>query len=413
MRIRKVTLSNVRAFDNASLTWPGAAPGWYVVLGDNSTGKSTLIRAIALALTGPSDAIALRQVWNDWLRHGASNLEVRVEVEFDAEFDVWSGQGRYPASHFAIGFAYARDEVHPTQASTTSHGKRSVWANKPGWFSAAFGPFRRFTGGNRDYDKLFLSNPQLARHLTAFGEDVALTECLDWLARLHRSDDAHEQQLATQLKTFINDCGFLPHAVKLEGIEDEQPVFADAAGVKLPVDQLSDGYRSTLSMAFELIRQLRQVYPGRAIFTDTEAGLRVMLPGVVLIDEADVHLHPSWQARIGEWFRTFFPEMQFIVTTHSPLVCRPASGVWRLESTDGAIGVRPIEGIALERLRLGTVDEALDSPAFDLGELGRSQRGNEKLVELATLNRKARRGKLTSNESKERERLRAIFPVHD
>src|SRR5438132_1106565 len=47
-------------------------------------------------------------------------------------------------------------------------------------------------------------------------------------------------------------------------------------------------------------------------------------PGVVLIDEVDSHLHPEWQRQIGFWLKRHFPKMQFIVTTHSPLICQAA-----------------------------------------------------------------------------------------
>ena len=44
------------------------------------------------------------------------------------------------------------------------------------------------------------------------------------------------------------------------------------------------------------------------------------MPGIVLVDEIDLHLHPRWQARVVEELRTVFPEIQFIATTHSPIV---------------------------------------------------------------------------------------------
>ena len=56
------------------------------------------------------------------------------------------------------------------------------------------------------------------------------------------------------------------------------------------------------------------------------------LLGVAAIDEIDAHLHPAWQQRIGDWFVEHFPETQFFVTTHSPIICRAArrGSVWLL-----------------------------------------------------------------------------------
>ena len=61
------------------------------------------------------------------------------------------------------------------------------------------------------------------------------------------------------------------------------------------------------------------------LFQDSPSGAPVVTHrGVVLIDEVDVHLHVSWQRSIGFWLKKHFPNVQFIVTTHSPFVCQAA-----------------------------------------------------------------------------------------
>jgi predicted ATP-binding protein involved in virulence len=51
-----------------------------------------------------------------------------------------------------------------------------------------------------------------------------------------------------------------------------------------------------------------------------EANILTETPGVVSIDELDLHLHPKWQRRVIENLRTTFPKIQFICTTHSPFL---------------------------------------------------------------------------------------------
>ena len=96
---------------------------------------------------------------------------------------------------------------------------------------------------------------------------------------------------------------------------------------------MSDGYRSILSLTLELIRLMFSTFDTRAALDaiNTTAGT-IALPGVVAIDEIDAHLHPAWQQRIGDWFVEYFPETQFFVTTHSPIICRAArrGSVWLL-----------------------------------------------------------------------------------
>ncbi|MEH6932737.1 AAA family ATPase [Bacillus sp. JJ783] len=77
---------------------------------------------------------------------------------------------------------------------------------------------------------------------------------------------------------------------------------------------LSDGVRNMLGLVADLAHRMAQLNPalGDAVIRET--------PGVVLIDELDLHLHPSWQRRIVEDLKRTFPEVQFITTTHSPFI---------------------------------------------------------------------------------------------
>ena len=80
------------------------------------------------------------------------------------------------------------------------------------------------------------------------------------------------------------------------------------------VDDLSDGFRSILSMVADLSYRMVRLNP--------QLGERAVLetPGVVLIDEIDMHLHPLWQQTVLLDMQRAFPKVQFIVTTHSPQV---------------------------------------------------------------------------------------------
>lgn len=79
------------------------------------------------------------------------------------------------------------------------------------------------------------------------------------------------------------------------------------------IHSMSDGYRGTLSLFADIAYRMAMLNPA--------LGNRVLeTPGVVMIDEIDLHLHPRWQARILEDLVRIFPNVQFIVTTHSPIV---------------------------------------------------------------------------------------------
>lgn len=79
------------------------------------------------------------------------------------------------------------------------------------------------------------------------------------------------------------------------------------------IGSMSDGYRGTLSLIADIAYRMASLNPAM--------GERMLeTPGVILIDEVDLHLHPRWQARILEDLVRIFPNVQFIVTTHSPIV---------------------------------------------------------------------------------------------
>jgi predicted ATP-binding protein involved in virulence len=127
-------------------------------------------------------------------------------------------------------------------------------------------------------------------------------------------------------------------------------------GQKVPTISLSDGFRSVIALAGDLIWRLLQAFPD--LDDPTQAS------GVVLIDELDIHLHPSWQRQIAGWLQEAFPKLQFFVATHSPLVAAGGGDealTLRLDIEDGIVTVTQIEDLsALD------ADRILRSPAFGL-----------------------------------------------
>ena len=94
--------------------------------------------------------------------------------------------------------------------------------------------------------------------------------------------------------------------------EEPLRLLVDKAGVALDLSQLSDGERSFLAMICDLGRRLALANP---LLDNPLHGA-----GVVLIDELEQHLHPSWQREVSEKLRSTFPNIQFITTTHSPFI---------------------------------------------------------------------------------------------
>jgi predicted ATP-binding protein involved in virulence len=81
---------------------------------------------------------------------------------------------------------------------------------------------------------------------------------------------------------------------------------------KLAIDQLSDGEKCCIAMMGDLARRMAIANPDKSDSLDSS--------GIVLIDEIELHLHPEWQRSIVPSLRGVFPNVQFIITTHSPQV---------------------------------------------------------------------------------------------
>ena len=436
MYIKTVHIKNIRSLEDLRMDFPQAA-GWHVLLGENGSGKTSIIRAISAALVGPMEILRLDPTFGTWVRQGAKEAKIELTLERDITVDKRSGQGGARGGVRNINTITCKTVIQQHEGNGQgwffddslgkkdgSHPSYYNWGTGEGWFSAAFGPYRRFTGGNSTLENFYIRNPKIGSHLTAFKEEAALTESVVWLKdRLLRSSlsnaKVEDKNILEGIKHFINQEDLLPKGFKLEEITADGPFFSIPQGGSVHLYELSEGIKSVTSLAFELLRLLLNTYSADAVFgnfldQDPDNDF-VPVKGVVLIDEIDVHLHPTWQARIGHWFTRCFPNLQFIVSTHSPIICRAAvkGSVWRLPTPNSSEqSPRRVEGLELQKLLYGDVLDAFGTGIFG-HSITRSPEGHEKLERLATLNIRYYRDEATAAEKKERQTLLELFPSDD
>ena len=110
--------------------------------------------------------------------------------------------------------------------------------------------------------------------------------------------------------------------------------------VRIPLLQLSDGYKCTISLIADIAYRMAILNPQLLDNVVSET------PGIILIDEIDLHLHPSWQRRILNDLTTIFPKVQFIVSTHAPAVISSikSESLIILKDNDELISVRKTNG---------------------------------------------------------------------
>ena len=391
MYIEHIKIENVRGFGPAQVDLSldrgdGTFAGWTVFAGRNSAGKTTLLRAIALAVVGQRGADRLQNSFTGWIRSGATSASVTVSLVPDA-MDRFTQSGRIPSRVKAsLAWTSTGPRREPALAAKDSAtASRGPWSEgAPGWFLAGYGPFRRLSGQTAEAQKLMGRSPQAARLGTLFRDDASLLESLEWLRDLRlRIADGHSgaQELLGVAFALLND-GLLPdRTVKVLRYDADGLWVSTKDGAELPVEDLSDGYRAVVALVLDIVRALDKTYGGVS-FRDG----RILDPGVVLIDEVDAHLHVSWQQRIGPWLKSHFPRVQFLVTSHSPFVCQAAdaNGLIVLPQPGSSEVARVVDDGLFQRVVNGAVDDALLSEIFGM-EHTWSDASEQKRAEMAAL----------------------------
>lgn len=342
MYLKRVMIENIKCFGRVELNLMrdnGQVKRWSVILGENGTGKSTVLQAIAMALMGPDPSNRLARL-DGWVRFGQTKGQLVAEV-IAGQNDQLTERGRPRREPYTASYAVTGDvEVsisgviydRPTlvfEGTTDQLNalKRGLLSEKSaGWFAAGYGPFRRLLGGAPDTIRLMYPGQKEARFITLFREDAALEDLTDWLTRLdHRSrEDTEAGRRAQRIKAAVKKVldHLLPAGVKLSRIGPDGAFFDTPYRTETAMPDLSDGYRSMLALAADLLRRLDETFDDVKDWISDEGVITV--EGVVLIDELDAHLHPVWQRQIGFWLPTQFPGLQFIVATHSPFIPQAA-----------------------------------------------------------------------------------------
>jgi AAA domain, putative AbiEii toxin, Type IV TA system len=451
MHIREIHIENIRCFGEGrqgvhlDLTRPdGSLAGWTVLAGRNGTGKSTLLRAIALAVAGPDVARSLRKSFADWIREGKDAGSVTARLVYSVGDDA---SGNDVTDELVAGLEWKRAPDGPEPAMQESSlaelqtlRDQGPWKRNPWkWFIAGYGPFRRI-GYRDDYEQP--GPPMEARLASLFDEDVTLAESVHWLRDLyalrldrlsraekaaaqgHAMTAAHAHVEASELGniyknviSLLND-GLLPEGSSVVGLDMRQGLLVEQNGVIQPLRGLSDGYRAAIALVFDVIRQLHRALTSPLAglgfeHTNRDGRALIQIPheGVVLIDEVDAHLHISWQQRIGFWLKEHFPNVQFIVTTHSPFICQAADpkGLIRLPAPGSDEAVEHVSEDLFNTVVYGDADDAVMTALFGL-DRPHSDKAERLRRRVAHLEVKHIRGAATPAEQEELKRLSALLP---
>ena len=424
MYIGKIELQNIRGFADLrfDLERPdGTYAGWTVFTGDNGSGKSTLLKAIAVGLTGKDTARALQPSFHRWVRESVIDAEASIQLEIvtTPDDDTLTDSGRAPSSPtFPAKIELRNGGKETSLLAVVPSGKaknyqtpdRTIWSpNAIGWFACGYGPFRRVFGASSEAMQQMIS-PSTARFATMFQEAASLAEADRWLRDLNYKElenkQAEREQLAILLQLLKDD--LMPNRITVDRVDSDGLWLADRNGVQLAWSEMSDGYRAALALMTDIVRHLINIYGVNGLTEKDEDGrLFIKRSGVVLIDEIDAHLHPEWQREIGFWLKRHFPKIQFLVTTHSPIICQAAdpNGLFVLPEPGSNAEPYPLSDDEYRKVIASRPDTILLTSAFGMQNT-RSPRAVEGRAEFAKLEAKKRAGaRLTKDEKKRAEQL--------
>ncbi|MBW8878050.1 MAG: AAA family ATPase [Acidobacteria bacterium] len=414
MYIQRVILENLKGFKTLDFSFQrpdGRLAGWTVLTGDNGSGKTALLKAIALTLVGPDLGRVLQPALRGWIREGAERAEIAVQIKVD-DYDKFTTGRRYTQPFWAeLELQKNGGPEVSMKPGSKRRGKKKrgplngPWAeNTGGWFAAGYGPFRRLYGASPEAQRLMSGPSRIARFATMFKEDATLLECEIWLKDLsHKRLERREREtrVLDQVFAILND-DFLRNGLRVERVDSDGLWLKDAAGTVLSLADMSEGYRAALALMIDILRHIEKVYGDESLIEQKGDAIVVPHPGVVLIDEIDAHLHPAWQREIGFWLKRRFPKIQFIVTTHSALVCQAAdeNGIFHLPPPGSDESPFQLDDEDYWNIVRAKTDDIYISPAFGLLQT-RSPDAVAARQNYARLNAKKKTIGLTPEENKQ------------
>jgi hypothetical protein len=333
-RFVALRLKNVRCFDETEIVLD---PRVTVIIGENGAGKTTVAEVMASLSYGADEGLR-----HFPLRHGKRTGHVALfDTNKKTPAAIWRHGGRRPV-HQRL----------PENRYLFAYGRyRRVYVPED-WDANGPEPLASATGVTL-LDEL--ARGVLERRTTTLGrpDGRLLRDLSRYLVAIHeaRSFDPSMEIIWERLQ------GSLP--ALQQGLERIDMVRGEMAympviirrGVRLGLNELSDGYQAVLVTMFDLI--LRYAYLFSTLKDPLEGA------GTVIIDEIDLHLHVRWQRKVLRQLTALFPMTQFVVTTHSPAVVQAAiddgHAIIVLREKDGAVQALRLSSRARSRLRHATI----------------------------------------------------------
>ena len=342
-------------------------PNINLFLGNNGMGKTTILRALALASLSP---VIPQSGYLPYRLVRRADPKVSLAKEAIIKADVILHEQDFPSAKTKTSTSKVvkEEKMSMTVIRSGDHeslisgnvpasgvpDEEGVWGGmyndqSPAFLVVGYGASRRVED-SRNLDESARRKARLLRYERVAGlfeSHVALTPLAAWLPGFETNNPGRYKQTVNLINRL------LPEGAAFEGQFQEGDYFFEVNGTKTPFAALSDGYRAYIGWIADLLYHICKGAPKGAKLVDNY--------GLVLVDEIDLHLHPEWQRSVAETLSRALPNIQFVFSTHSPIVAGSLNkeNIFVMESDSmGASIVRQyderIYGLSAEKVLLSS-----------------------------------------------------------
>lgn len=308
MFLRALRIENIRSLRNLELSFSadgGGSRRWTLLIGENGSGKTTVLRAIGLIMAGSESLPDLLNDPASWITNGTQRGRIEADIV------TTEGESRTVRLTLRRGQGIsqtikANDRSLQPLDDALAHAARS-------YLTVGYGVSRRASvGPPRSVAKEDLSHRPRSRSVsTLFDTDAQLQPIETWAMDLEYRQGHNGTGIVRSALA-----GLLPH-VEFHSIDREKRriLFKTQDGL-VPLAQLSDGYQNVAAWVGDLLYRVTET------FRNYKNPLSAR--GLLLVDELDLHLHPLWQRKLREFLDSKLPHFQIVATTHSALTAQQA-----------------------------------------------------------------------------------------
>lgn len=381
MKINNITIDNFRGFAHRIFDFD---PKMNVVLGDNTAGKTTLLQAVQIALGAFLQEMTFLPGGNGYGRNFRPTDQVKFRSESNKSFIPIAEKPSIEVNAECVVGQYdeatqqVTTSLNPIRWKRTGNKNSRINAGQLMDFVADMENRRRTADkeGKNSLFPLFLSfgatrleknyrgaektkqreTREAKAYKCALDEQVDFKGAFDWIYRYEKSFNKGGEFAGTDV-AFLNAIKEAIPAIRQIEIDTKNNEFTaqikmarDDAPHWLSYDMMSAGFKAMINITAEIAHRCIELNG----FLGLDAVKRT--PGIIMIDEVDLYLHPHWQQHVLADLQTAFPEMQFIVTTHSPFIVQSVKSL-NVITLDGVKGdsnpdMRSIEDIAVTEMNM-------------------------------------------------------------